>query len=148
MTNPKKPRRNQVKNPALKKKYNSRILQEYIDYDYLDQLDESQLEWLNKFTEEYHKASYKHDGTDLHDYNEVIGETYKGEILTYGKDSNDRNNFQNRDMYGILKNKADRNNNKKLLNYDDITSEIEHPTGHNPSEIEDAYINFLESKES
>src|ERR1019366_881486 len=102
----KKPRRDQVKNAALNKKYNSRILGEYLDYDYLDQLDEETLAWLNKFTEEFHKASYKHDGTDIQDYE------------TYGKDSNDRNNSQNRCLYGHLRNKADRDNNKKLLNYD------------------------------
>ena len=71
-----KPRRDQVKNAALNKKYNSRILGEYIDYDYLDQLDEETLAYLNKFTEEFHKASYKHDGTDIQDY-----ETYGKELI-------------------------------------------------------------------
>jgi hypothetical protein len=151
----KKPPRNQVKNPALKKKYNSRILQEYIDYDYLDELDEETLKWLNKFTEEFHKASYKHDGTDIHDYNQIIGVDEKGKDITYGRDSNDRNNGQNRCQYGHLRNKADRNNNKKLLNYEGLVNandpskslELEYPTGHNPAIMENAYVDFLESKE-
>src|SRR5712671_2380940 len=88
----KKSRRDQVKNAALKKKYNSRILGEHVDYDYLDQLNEKDLAWLNKFTKEFHKASYKHDGTDIQDYNEVIGQDEEGKDITYGKDSNDRNN--------------------------------------------------------
>lgn len=139
----KKTPRSKIKNPALKKKYNSRILQEYIDYDYLDQLGDEELTWLNKFTEEFHKASYKHDGTDIQDYK------------TYGKDSNDRNNAQNRCLYGNLKNKADRQNNKKLLNYEAIVntthpdkpSELEFPTGHDPETLENAYIDFIENKE-
>lgn len=139
----KKPRRNQVKNPALQKKYNSRILQEYIDYDYLDQLNESELQWLNKFTEEFHKASYKHDGTDIQDYK------------VHGKDSNDRNNAQNRCLYGHLKNKADRNNNKKLLSYEslanssDPTKSLENELSKdiNPASMEEAYIDFLDAKE-
>lgn len=151
----KKPRRNQVKNAALKKRYNSRILGEYIDYDYLDQLGDEELAWLNKFTEEFHKASYKRDGTDIQDYNKVIGKNEDGDDITYGKDSNDRNNAQNRCQYGHLKNKADRNNNKKLLNYEALVNgsdtskslEIEYPVGHNPSTIEDAYVDFLEDKE-
>lgn len=160
--NAKKPPRSQVKNPALKKKYNSRILHEYIDYDYLDQLDEKDLQWLNKFTEEFHKASYKHDSTDIHDYNKVLRDETgaaikddKGKDMTYGKDSNDRNNAQNRCQYGNLRNKADRNNNKKLLNYEALVNasdpsnptELEHPTGHNPAIMENAYIDFIESKE-
>lgn len=151
----KKPRRSQVKNPALQKKYNSRILQEYIDYDYLDQLSDGELEWLNKFTEEFHKASYKHDGTDIQDYNKVIGQDEEGKDITYGKNSNDRNNAQNRCLYGHLKNKADRNNNKKLLSYEslanstDPTKSLENELSKdiNPASMEEAYIDFLDSKE-
>jgi hypothetical protein len=135
-----KPRRDQIKRPALNKKYNSRILGEFIDYDYLDKLSESELDFLNKFTEEYHKASYKHDGTDIQDYE------------MYGKDSNDRNNSQNRCLYGNLRNKGDWG--KNLLDYDGIVSgqstqsfEMEFPIGHNPASMEEAYVDFIESQQ-
>lgn len=136
-------RRDQVRHPALKQKFNSRILSEHIDYDYLDQLSNEELDWLNKFTEEFHKASYKHDGTDIQDYD------------TYGKDSNDRNNAQNRCLYGHLRNKADRYNNQKLLSYEslvqstDPTKSLENELSKevNPASMEEAYVDFLESKE-
>lgn len=155
----KKLRRDQIKHPALNKNYNSRILSEYIDYDYLDQLSEEELDWLNKFTEEFHKASYKKDGSDIQDYNEVIGENNKGKPLTYGKDSNDRNNKQNADIYGILRNKASRKNqilkHYKLVNYEDLVDhsdpnkniENELSKDVNPRNLENAYIDFLEIKE-
>jgi hypothetical protein len=132
-------RRNQVKHPALNSKYNSRILSEKIDYDYLDQLSEEEKDWLAKFTEEYHKASYKHDETDIQDYE------------TYGKDSNDRNNAQNRCLYGHIRNKASRSKENKLISYEMITNdstlEDELSKDINPMSTENAYIDFLESKE-
>jgi hypothetical protein len=134
---PKKPRRNKVKNAALKKQYTPRVRQEYLDYDYLDQLNEEELAWLNKFTEEHLNASFNHDETDIQSYEK------------YGKDSNDRNNARNRDLYGALKNKDNKFQNKKLLNYDNIIADVENELskGINPASVEEAYIDYLESKE-
>lgn len=134
MNKKKKTRRSSVKNPALKKPYTTRVRQEYLDYDYLDQLNEDELEWLNKFTDEYLNDSFKRDGTDIQPYEK------------YGKDANDRNNARNRCLYGALKNKDNKFQNKKLLNYDNIVGDIENELSRevNPKNIEDAYIEFLD----
>lgn len=134
---PKKVRRERVKNAALKKPYTTRVRQEYLDYDYLDKLNEEELTWLNKFTEEYLNDSFKRDGTDIQTYEK------------YGKDANDRNNARNRDLYGALKNKDNKFQNKKLLNYDNIVSDIENELSRevNPLSIENAYIDYLDYKE-
>lgn len=58
----KKPtRRSQSKNSALKHKYTLKNRIEFLDYDYLDKLNEEELAWLNKFTEEELHASFEKD---------------------------------------------------------------------------------------
>jgi len=134
---PKKVRRNKTKNPALKKSYTPRVRQEYLDYDYLDQLNEEELEYLNKFTEEWLNASFNRDETDIQPYEK------------YGKDSNDRNNARNRCLYGALKNKDNKFKNKKLLNYDNVTADVENEFSKsvNPENTENAYIDYLDYKQ-
>lgn len=114
-----------------------RVRQELIDYDYLDQLSKEEKAWLNKFTDEYVNASFKRDGTDIQDYE------------TYGKDSNDRNNARNRCLYTSLKNKANKHNNKRLVNYEEVGTEIENQASReiDPMHMENAYIDFIELKE-
>lgn len=135
--NPKRVRRDRVKHAALKKPYTTRVRQEYLDYDYLDQLNEEELTWLNQFTEEYLNGSFKKDGTDIQEYEK------------YGKDANDRNNARNRCIYGALKNKDNKFQNKKLVNYDNLSNDIENELSKdiNPSTIENAYIDYLDYKE-
>ncbi len=130
-------RRDSVKLPNLQAKYSPRIRGEYIDYDYLDQLSEKDKDWLDQFTGEFHGASFKKDGTDIQSYEK------------YGKDCNDRNNSANRDTYGILKNKANKHNNKRLVNYDAVGAEIENQASReiNPMSLENAYTEYLEFKE-
>jgi hypothetical protein len=131
----KKTPRNKAKYPNLQAKFMPRIRAEFIDYDYLDQLSQSDLDYLNKFTGEFHGASFQHDETDIQSYE------------TYGKDCNDRNNSANRDTYGILKIRS--KSNKNLVNYDSVIPDIENPMrgGGNPMHMENAYVDFLEAKE-
>lgn len=142
-----KKRRDQTPNAALQKSYTPRVRQEYLDYDYLDQLNAEELAWLNKFTEEYLNASFKRDGTDIQSYEK------------YGKDSNDRNNSRNRDLYGNLKNKDNKFKNNKLLDYEELANtdgytgegynivEKELSRDINPRSIEAAYVEFLDYKQ-
>ncbi len=137
----KKPKRSNVRHAALDKKYTTRVRQELIDYDYLDQLSIEEKDWLNKFTDEYINASFKRDETDIQPYEK------------YGKDSNDRNNARNRCLYTSLKNRGNRNN-KNLLDYDwivanDTRNSLENKLneGINPANLENAYVDFLEEKE-
>ena len=59
-----------------------------MDYDYLNKLSEKELEYLNKFTEEYVNASVntKNPKKNLHKSKRLI------------KDCFDRNNARNRDV--------------------------------------------------
>lgn len=136
---PKKPKklRNNEKYPALTKNKMPRVRQEYLDFEYIDQLNDEEKAWLNKFNDEYLNASFKHDDTDIQSYEK------------YGKDANDRNNSRNRCLYGQLKNKADKFNNKKLLNYDNLLGDVENSYNSeiNPKNLENAYIDFIELKE-
>lgn len=133
MKKPKKVKspRDSVKNAALVKKFNSRVRQEYIDQDYLDQLNPEELAWLNKFMSEYNNASFNNDSTDLDQSPEGRKEAY------------DRNNARNRCMFGLTKGKVA---NTKLIEYG---SEIEDELAQdiNPARLEDAYVDFIDQEE-
>lgn len=58
-------RRNSVKYPALKKQYNLLTRKDLIDFPYLDQLNDKEKEWLNKFVEEEINADFRGPGKPL-----------------------------------------------------------------------------------
>jgi hypothetical protein len=95
VTKKKSTRRSKVKNAALIKRYNSRIRQDEIDYDYLSDLSEEELKWLNDFTEEYVNASVgkqsEANKNKFHNTPELV------------KDCTDRNNARQRCIYSIAK---------------------------------------------
>lgn len=109
-----KTKRSKEKYPALKKNVNSRVRQEYIDYDYLDKLSPEEKAWLNDFSEEYINASVgkqsEADQNRFHNTAELV------------KDCTDRNNARNRCIYGEVRNKV---GNTKLLNYENSVNIIE-----------------------
>ncbi len=90
----KKTRRSQVKHPGLEKRWNSKIKQEYIDYDekYLEDLNKNPeaKEWMNKFSEEYIGAKLNHEDP-IHDTPKLR------------KDCFDRNNQRNRCLLSNVK---------------------------------------------
>jgi hypothetical protein len=96
---PKKNKRELSKYPALDPKVNLKSRIDLLDYDYLNKLNEKELEWLNKFTEEYTHASLntKNPKKNLH-------KTKKMRIDCYN-----RNNSRNRDVLtkGKMSNKLD-----------------------------------------
>jgi hypothetical protein len=132
------PRRNKVKYPGFSKKYTTRIRQEYLDIDYVDQLNEAERAWMNKFIEEELNTQFQNDGTDFNQTKQERKKIY------------DRNNKQNSDLYGNLKNKGNKFGSKKLLNYDNVIEHVEdefqrwHP---DPKHIENSYIDFIEIKQ-
>ncbi len=129
----KKPSRSKVKNPALIPKYNPKVRQAEIDYDYLDKLNAEEKAWLNKFSEEYINASFKNDETD-------IDQTPEGRKSAYN-----RNNARNRCLYSQL---TVRRMNDKLLNYDDVIGIMEEQQDKTvaPGYLEDQYIEFMDFK--
>jgi hypothetical protein len=87
----KKTRRSEVKYPALDSSYMPKVRQEYFDLDYLDQLNDEEKEWMNKFMNEELNASFKNDDTDL-------AQTKEEKRKAYSK-----NNARNRCLYGVTK---------------------------------------------
>ncbi len=126
-----KTKRSKQKYPALVKKFNSRVRQEYLDFDYLDQLTDEQKEWLNKFTEEELNASFKNDETDFNQDKEEKRKIYN------------KNNARNRCLYGQVKNKVGAT---KMLNYEDSTNLIDEKNTVSDDYIEDAIIDYIDSK--
>lgn len=53
-------RREQAKYPALEKKFNLLSRQDMLDFDYIEKLNDTEKEWLNKFVEEEVNASFRH----------------------------------------------------------------------------------------
>lgn len=80
-------RRSKVKTPGLKKQYNLKSRQEFLDMDYIDKLNDSEKEWLNKFIEEEVNADFRHKGKKLN-------RTKKERQKIYNN-----NNARNRDIY-------------------------------------------------
>lgn len=74
--------------PKLKVSVANRI--EFSDYDYLDKLSPSELEWLKKFHQEYNQGDLNRK-ENLHTTKKLK------------KDCYDRNNQRNRDLFGLFK---------------------------------------------
>jgi hypothetical protein len=81
-------KREMSKYPALDPSLNLRSRTELLDYDYLHKLDERELEWLNKFTEEYVNANI--------DTAKPKKNLHRNKTLR--KDCYERNNSRNRDV--------------------------------------------------
>lgn len=90
----KKPARKNVKFPGLKKHYNSKVKQEYMDADYVHILNDDEKQWLSDFMDEYYGA--KLDFKNLE--NNRFHKTEKDK-----KACTDRNNARNRCVYGLAK---------------------------------------------
>lgn len=86
-------KRSKSKYPALSKHLNLKSRQELIDYDYLDKLNPKELEFLNKFTEEY-----VNDNMDRKNLKKNLHNT-----KALKKDCDDKNNSRNRDIFNRAK---------------------------------------------
>lgn len=79
-----KSKRSQERYPALKPELNLKSRFEVIDYDYVGKLSEKEKDYLNRFTEEWANANFKHEGPR-------IMKTKEDERQSYA-----RNNARNR----------------------------------------------------
>lgn len=123
------------KHRTLVPKFNSRIRQEYLDYDYIDQLSEKEKEFLDKFNSEYYLAKVGKQA-DKGKHNKFI----KGKQNV--KDIQTNNNKRNSDLYGNVRNKVGAT---KLLNYDDVLNIVENKISNADCQsIEDAMIDYLD----
>lgn len=130
-------KRSKLQYPSLNPRVNSRVRQEYMDYDYVDQLDDEAKQFLEDFNKEHYQANVgrqKDEGKD--------NRFTKGKAAV--KEAQDNNNKRNSDLYGQIRNKVGRT---KLLNYDDVLNIVEDELSRevNPEYIEDAMIEFLDN---
>lgn len=87
-----KKRKKRPKDSSLRPEYNSKIRQEYLDYDYLNKLSKEEYEWLAAFTHEYNCANLNHE------YDKVFKRNKEAR-----KEHNDRNNQRNRDTFSNIR---------------------------------------------
>jgi len=145
-------RRKDVKHASIEKRYNSRIRQEYIDMDYLDQLDDTiknctmpdgtpctELEYISSFMREWNNAGIV-NGSVKDKTNTKAKKNKFHRTSTEAKACTDRNNHRNRDMYGIAKaqNMVHRQDYETLQDWLEEKQEISH------NYTEDALIDILD----
>jgi hypothetical protein len=77
--------------------YMPRVRREFVDHDYINELNNEEKDWLSKFDSEYYGASIQKTKTGnikkkhIHDKNEHAKELY------------DSNNKRNNDLYGVTR---------------------------------------------
>jgi hypothetical protein len=118
--------RNKVKHPGLKKQYNSRIKQEYLDCDYVNQLSEEEKDFLSDFNEEYYGANLDYKDLENNRFHKTQADK---------KACTDRNNARNRCLYGNVKASG------RTV---DVVVETKEEASAN---IEDALIDYIDSKD-
>lgn len=110
MKKKKQTKRDKIKYPALDPLYNLKTRIELIDdlYDYADNLNEEDKDYLNRFSEEFNNANFNHEGKRIHPKRtkKIKYKTKRGKRLVdkFKKEAEDRNNARNRCLY--TKNKA------------------------------------------
>lgn len=145
MKQKKKNRYNSTRNVSLKKEYNTKIRQEYIDLDYLNKLDDTkktcklpdgsmvtELEYMGVFMKEWNSGGV---GKQKEAKNNKIHRTAK-EV----KNCTDRTNERNRDQYGIARAQH------LIHTYDNETLAefIDQGNKYSTNDIEDAIIDLLD----
>lgn len=78
------------KDSSLKTNLNSKVRQEFLDYDYLNQLTQEEYDWLAAFTHEDNCANFSHGGQKVLPRKKAVK-----------KEMYDKNNARNRDAFGI-----------------------------------------------
>ena len=131
----KKTKRSTHKYPTLVRDVNSRVRQEYLDYDYTDQLSDEEKKWLDDFNKEYYCANVGKQADEGKDNRFTKGRKQVKERQT-------ANNKRNNDLYGNIRNKVAAT---KLLNYNDAIELIDEQSNkRDPKAIEDALIEYLD----
>lgn len=143
-----------MKHPSLKKGYNTRIRQEYVDHDYVDKLDDTEknckmpdgtpcteMEWLSGFMDEWNSAAVT-GIKDTSDKTAKEGNQFH-QTSKEAKECTDRNNARNRDMLSIAK----AQNMVHGQDYETLQDWIEEKQEINTNYTEDALIDILDEAE-
>jgi len=148
MSKKKQSRRDKIPTAPLKKEYNTKIRQEYIDIDYTDKLDNtkkvhklpdgtmvSELEWMSIFMKEWNNGNVsKQSQAKKNKFHRTAKEV---------KECTDRTNMRNRDQYGVAKalKMIDRLDYEALLRKKEY---LDKKKSLNPAFVEDAMIDYLD----
>lgn len=106
--------------------------------DYLDQLSEEELAWMNDFMSEYNNAAVKGVKDKTNETAKKNNKFHK--TAAEAKTCTDRNNARNRDMYSIAK----AQNMVHKESYDVLASWIEEMEPVNTNYMEDVIIEALD----
>lgn len=132
----KKPKKANLK--VLNKNSTRLIRQEFMDYDYIDKLDEETKQWLANFTDEHYNASVGKQSDEGKDNN-----LYKTKELV--KESQTANNKRNNDLYGKKRSRRELVSLKNLGSQNDDPNFAGYRTVDKDS-TEDALIELLDYK--
>lgn len=135
-----KKKRDQVPHPNLVKRVNSRVRQEFIDFDYLSKLNKDELDWLNKFMGEYNNSSII-----LDENNELDPTKNLHQKPEHKKELYDANNHRNVDLWGNQVNKVGVT---KVLSFEDSKSLVENELYKKNASlsVEDALIEVIDER--
>lgn len=103
-------KRNRAQYPALTPSLNLKTRQDLIDYDYLNKLNEDEMDWLNKFSQEFIVATL-----------DSKPKNNKHNTKALAKDCYDKNNSRNRDV--LTRQKAT----GRIKYLDDIIEKTQNP---------------------
>ena len=109
-----KTNRKNVKHPGLKKQYNSKVKQEYLDFDYINSLTEDEKQWLSDFSDEYYGAKLDYENLENNRFHKTPEDK---------KACTDRNNARNRCQYGLARAGGKINNPELGVESVDMSSE-------------------------
>lgn len=108
MSTVKRKKRDSKKYPALDPRVNSRTKQHLIDYDYLDKLTQSEMEWLNRFSGEYYSGDFKKEPGSVKGDGKYLKDCiHDATNAAVRKDCYDRNNHNNMDYISVAKAKGE-----------------------------------------
>ncbi len=125
-----KKRKKPVKNRYLKKSQNTKVRQVFMDIDYIDQLNEKEQAWLNKFLKEELNASLSKRDKRRRDFNKTIKDR---------KRVFNNNNARNRCIYNIHESNL-------LLKYTGENDVPDH-SQLTKEDVEDAVVDLIYRKE-
>lgn len=127
----KKTQRSRHRHASLMPRFISKIKQEYLDYDYINKLSESDKDFLAAFTSEYLNADFKHP------LKRVIKKTKKNTKASY-----DGNNARNRCMYSNNRAKGNLN----MVPQEKVNNYFGEIKDYSTNETEDALLEYLDWK--
>lgn len=112
-------------------RFNSKIKQEYLDYDYVNKLNDEEKDFLAAFTSEYLNADFQHP------LKRVIKKTKKNTKRSY-----DSNNARNRCMYSNNRAKGNLN----MVPQEKVNNFFGEINDYSSNTTEEAFLEYLDWK--